>query len=387
MEVVIHGHVKPGFEPVRDVFENLWQEVEVGASFCAFVGNEKVVDIWGGWVDVDQSAEWQEDTLCNVYSTTKGLASAAIAALHSEGKLDFDEKVVTYWPEFGEAGKENVTVAQLLSHKAGLCGVDTKLEVADLYDWEKMTTLLAKQAPLWQLGTGAGYHAITWGYFPGELVRRITGKTLGQYFAEKVTGPIGASKDCYIGLPESELGRVATMNGPNRARKKPKKPDNPPRMPPLYAKALLNPSVSPFRDASSDTWRMAEIAAANGQANARGVATVYAALANGGELNGVRIMSAESIRETTRSEVELEKDLVLGRPMRRARGFMLNTEGAYGPYPEAFGHAGAGGSIGFADPHNHVAVGYAMNQMQADMEASPHSLLLTSALYDCAGLG
>lgn len=386
MDVTIHGYVADGFEPVKAVFERLWQEVEVGASFCAWIGQEKVVDIWGGWIDVDMSAEWQQDTLCNVYSTTKGLASAAIAALHDEGKLDFDEKVVTYWPEFGAAGKENVTVAQLLSHQAGLCGVDQKLTVEDLYDWDKMTSLLAAQKPLWEPGTGAGYHAITWGYFPGELVRRITGQTLGQYFAEKVTGPIGAGTDCYIGLPESELGRVATMNGPNRARKKPKAPASPPRMPPLYAKALLNPSVSPFRDASSDQWRMSEIAAANAQANARGIATVYAALANGGELNGVRIMSPEAIRETTRVEVEMENDLVLGRPMRRARGFMLNTEGAYGPNHNAFGHAGAGGSIGFADPDNQVAVGYAMNQMQADLEASPRSQLLSTALYQCAGI-
>lgn len=386
MKVVIHGHVAPGFEPVRDVFENLWKEVEVGASFCAYVGDEKVVDIWGGWVDVDMSAPWQEDTLCNVYSTTKGLASAAIAALVDEGKLDLDEKVVTYWPEFGAECKDRVTVAQLLSHQAGLCGVNEKLEVSDLYDWQKMTSLLAAQKPLWTPGEGAGYHAITWGYFPGELIRRITGQTLGQYFAEKITRPLGADRDCYIGLPASELGRVATMNGPNRARKKPKAPDSPPRMPPLYAKALLNPSVSPFRDASSDEWRMAEIAAANAQANGRGIATVYAALANGGKLGGVRVMGEDAIRETTRVEVEMEKDLVLGRPMRRARGFMLNTEGAYGPNPNAFGHAGAGGSIGFADPDNHVAIGYAMNQMQADLEASPRSLLLSNAVYESAGL-
>ncbi|MDZ7685105.1 MAG: serine hydrolase domain-containing protein [Gammaproteobacteria bacterium] len=185
-------------------------------------------------------------TLCNVYSTTKGLASTAIAVLHDEGKLDFDEKVTTYWPEFGAAGKGQVTVAQLLSHQAGLCGVDTKLSVADLYDWKKMVGLLEAQSPHWEPGTAAGYHAITWGYFPGELVRRITGKTLGEYFAEKVAEPLGAGHDVYIGLPASELSRVATMNGPNRARKKPKAPAGDIKMPPLYPVALLNPFRQPL---------------------------------------------------------------------------------------------------------------------------------------------
>ncbi|MEX1236961.1 MAG: serine hydrolase domain-containing protein, partial [Pseudomonadales bacterium] len=222
MEVEIFGDVAAGFEPVKAVFHNLWREVEVGASFCAYHQGRKVVDIWGGYVDVDMAKPWQRNTLVNVYSTTKGLASIAIAVLYDEGKIDYNEKVVTYWPEFGAEGKHNVTVAQLLSHQAGLCGVETKLEVEDLYDWDKMVNLLAAQKPLWPLGEGAGYHAITWGYFPGELVRRITGKTLGQYFHEKVAAPLDA--DFYIGLPESELGRVATMNGPNRARKKPKVP-------------------------------------------------------------------------------------------------------------------------------------------------------------------
>ena len=220
MEVEVFGEVAPGFEPVKQVFADLWKEVEVGASFCAWHRGQKVVDIWGGYSDVDMTRPWERDTLVNVYSTTKGLASLAIAVLYDEGKIDYDEKVVTYWPEFGAEGKQDVTVAQLLSHQAGLCGVDTKLEVEDLYDWDKMVRLLAAQKPWWKPGEGAGYHAVTWGYFPGELVRRITGKTLGQYFRDKIAGPLDA--DFYIGLPESEMHRVATMNGPNRARKKPR---------------------------------------------------------------------------------------------------------------------------------------------------------------------
>ncbi|MCB1693030.1 MAG: beta-lactamase family protein [Pseudomonadales bacterium] len=384
MEVEIHGDVAPGFEPVRQVFADLWKEIEIGASVCVYHQGKKVVDLWGGYTDVGMSHPWQRDTLVNVYSTTKGLASAAVAALYDEGKLDYDAKVIEYWPEFGAEGKQDVTVAQLLSHQAGLCGVDTKLTVEDLYDWDKMVNLLAAQKPLWSLGKDAGYHAVTWGYLPGELVRRITGKTLGQYFREKIAGPLDA--DCYIGLPDSEMARVATLNGPNRARKKPKAPANTNmEMPKLYPIALLNPSISPFKDACSREWRKAEIAAANAQANARGIATIYAALSMNGELNGVRILSKDAIDAATKLEVDNEIDLVTGRAMRRGRGFMLNTEGAYGPSPNAFGHAGAGGSVGFADRDNQVAIGYAMNQMQADLDASPRSVLLGRAVYECIG--
>lgn len=381
MQAEIFGEVAPGFEPVKQVFENLWQEVEVGASFCAFHRGRKVVDIWGGYAEVDESRPWEEDTLVNVYSTTKGLATIAMAVLYDEGGFDYDQKVVDWWPEFGAEGKEDVTIAQLLSHQAGLCGVDTKLEVEDLYDWEKMVALLAAQKPWWTPGKGAGYHAVTWGYFPGELIRRITGKTLGQYFHEKVAAPLNA--DFYIGLPDSEMDRVATLNGPNRARKLPRAPAGNIEMPRLYPVALLNPSISPFRHACSYEWRKSEIAAANGQANARGIATIYAALSMGGELDGTRIISEQAIAEAVKPEVDMQEDLVLGRPLRRSRGFILNTEGAYGPSPDAYGHAGAGGSVGYADPDNQVAVGYAMNQMQADLAAEPRSVLLSKALYDC----
>lgn len=381
MEVEVHGEVRPGFEPVRDVFANLWKNIEVGASVCVYHRGEKVVDLWGGFCDPEMSVPWQEDTLVNVYSTTKGLASLAVAILHDEGKLDYDEKVVTYWPEFGAEGKQDITVAQLLSHQAGLCGVDEKITVEDLYDWDRMVNLLAAQKPLWKPGTAAGYHAVTWGYFPGELVRRITGMTLGQYFHEKVAAPLAA--DFYIGLPDAEMDRVATMIGPNRARVQPEAPPANVEMPEFYPIALLNPSIRPYKDASSYEWRKAEIAAANGQANARGVAKIYGAAAMNGKLGDVDIISANALDEALKVEVDEQIDLVTGRPMRRARGFMLNTEGAYGPNREAFGHAGAGGSLGFADRKAGVGFGYAMNQMQADTEAIPRSKLLVDAVYDC----
>jgi CubicO group peptidase (beta-lactamase class C family) len=382
MTLIIHGEVSSGFEAVRDVFTAFWDDIEVGASVCAYYQGEKVVDLWGGHCAPDGTQNWATDTLVNVYSTTKGMGSLALAILADEGKIDYAEKVSTYWPEFGAAGKQSVTVAQLVSHQAGLCGVETKLTTSDLYDWQKMINLLAAQRPLWPLGTGAGYHAITWGYFPGELIRRITGQTLGEFFQSRVAGPLNA--DFFIGLPDQHHHRCATMVGPNRARKQPA-PGTKPVMPTLFPIALQNPSVSPFKDASSASWRRAEIAGANGQANARGIASIYAALANGGELNGTRIISKKGLADALCEEVNEQIDLVLGKSMRRARGFMLNTGEEFGPNPSSFGHTGAGGSIGFADPAKHLAVGYAMNQMQADANATPRATLLINALYGCLG--
>jgi CubicO group peptidase (beta-lactamase class C family) len=380
MTLMIHGEVSSGFEPVRDIFKAFWDDIEVGGSVCAYYKGEKVVDLWGGHCAPDGAKEWTADTLVNVYSTTKGMGSLALAILADEGKIDYNEKVCTYWPEFGAAGKQSVTVAQLVSHQAGLCGVDTKLTTADLYDWQKMVNLLAAQRPLWPLGTGAGYHAITWGYFPGELIRRITGQSLGEYFQARVAGPLGA--DFFIGLPDEQHHRCATMVGPNRARKQPA-PGPKPVKPALFAIAQQNPSISPYKDVSGAPWRRAEIAGANGQSNARGIATVYAALARGGELKGTRIISETGLADALCEEVGEQIDLVLDKPMRRARGFMLNTGAEFGPNPKSFGHTGAGGSIGFADPAKHLAMGYAMNQMQADANATPRATLLIDALYRC----
>jgi CubicO group peptidase (beta-lactamase class C family) len=243
-----------------------------------------------------------------------------------------------------------------------------------------MTNLLAAQRPLWPLGTGAGYHAITWGYFPGELIRRITGLTLGEFFQARVAGPLDA--EFFIGLPDQHHHLCATFIGPNRARKQPK-PRTKTAMPALFSIAQQNPSVSPFTDVSSAPWRRAEIAGANGQSNARGIATVYAALANGGELNGTRIISEQGLNNALHEEVDDQLDLVLGKPMRRGRGFMLNTGEEFGPNARSFGHTGAGGSVGFADPDKHLALGYAMNQMQADASATPRATLLINALYKC----
>lgn len=310
------------------------------------------------------------------------MGSLAIAILADEGKIDYEARVVDYWPEFGQAGKGDITVAQLLSHQAGLCGLKQKTSIEDLYDWEKIVSLLEVQEPLWEPGTACGYHAVTWGYFPGELIRRITGKTLGTFFRERVAVPLKA--DFYIGLPDSEMHRAAGMIGPNRARVPIKPVESPPEIPEHYAIALLNPNIRPYKDASSKAWRKAELAAANGQSNARGIARVYGMMANGGELDGNRIISQKGIEVATREEVDdSQNNLVTGRSLRFARGFALNTESHYGPNRKAFGHAGAGGSLGFANLEAGIGFGYAMNQMQVNPDDELRSGILINALYDC----
>ena len=381
--VEIHGSTTPRFARVRDVFAgNFATDIEVGASFSVVLDGATVVDLWGGYRDRAATQPWLADTLVNVYSTSKGLASVAFAVAVEDGALDYEAPVTRYWPEFGAHGKHVLSVGQLLSHQAGVCGPRTAITVQDLYDWPKMTALLAAMEPWWPPGTAAGYHAVTWGYLPGELVRRATGSTLGRLFRERVAAPLGA--DCYIGLPEEEMPRVAELVGPNHARQQPE-PGPLPVMPPLYPRALQNPVIRPFQDVCTPAWRRAEIAAANAHANARGIARIYGALACDGELEGVRILSAAGIAAATHIEVDGSMDLVLGREARLARGFMLNSLAQWGPNPNAFGHNGAGGSIGFADPRARLGVGYAMNQMQPGLPADTRGDRLVRAVYDALG--
>ena len=381
-EFPVHGFTAPGFEALRDVFQrNFTDDIEVGASFSAVLDGQTVVDLWGGFQDRACTRPWLEDTLVNVYSTTKGLASIAFATLVDDGLIDYDAPVRDYWPAL-RAGRDGLTVGQLLSHQGGVCGLRDPVAVADLYDWARMIARIEAEEPHWTPGTAAGYHAVLWGFLPGELALRVSGRTLGQILATRVATPLDA--DFYLGLPAAAHPRVADLVGPNHARRQP----DPSalvgvQMPALYQYALQNPSIRPWQDACSAAWREAEIAAANGQANARGIARIYGATARGGELGGVRILSQAAIDAMVREEVGEQDDRVLGRPMRRGRGVMLNTQNQYGPNPDSYGHAGAGGSVGFADPARRLGVGYAMNQMQPGIETDTRGNRLVSALYRC----
>jgi CubicO group peptidase (beta-lactamase class C family) len=384
----VHGFVGPGFEAVRVAFErNFADGYEVGASFSAVLNGAVVVDLWGGFADAELTRPWQEDTIVNVYSTTKGIASATVALLAGEGALRYDTPVAEYWPELC-AGAGGLTVGQLLAHQGGLCGLRRTLTVADLYAWDRMIGWLEEEEPHWEPGTAAGYHAVTWGYFPGELVRRITGKTLGTLLAERISGPLEA--DFHIGLAETERERVAHVIGPNRARAhantdaKPRMPAAATfTMPPLYSVALQNPVIRPHADVATPEWRRAEIAAANGHGNGRSIARIYGVLAAGGRYRGEPIVAERGLVAAVHEEAAPGMDLVLGREMRRARGFLLNSYGMYGPGAGSYGHSGAGGSVGFADPERQLGVGYAMNQMQMGIDNDSRAGRLITALYGC----
>jgi CubicO group peptidase (beta-lactamase class C family) len=377
----VHGRVASGFEPVREVFaRNFTDDIEVGASFCAIVDGETVVDLWGGYQDRACTRPWHADTLVNVYSTTKGIASIAFAALVEDGLIDYDAPVADYWPEL-RAGRNGLTVGQLLSHQSGVCGLRERVAITDLYDWQTMVARISAEEPHWEPGTAAGYHAVLWGYLPGELALRASGESLGSILASRIVGPLGA--DFYLGLPTAQHGRVADLIGPNHARKLPDLSAMMGlKMPPLFKYALQNPSIRPWQDACSAAWRSAEIAAANGQASARGIARIYGAMARGGELGGVRVLREQTINSMCREEVGEGNDLVLGRPLRRGRGVILNTQAMYGPNPNTYGHSGAGGSVGLADPALKLGIGYTMNQMQPGIETDTRGNRLLRAVMD-----
>lgn len=386
----VEGRVAPGFERVRSAFEeNFAAGREVGASFAVTLGGQSVVDLWGGHADAARTRAWQHDTIVNVWSTTKGLASLCVAMLVDRGRLSYEQAVASVWPEFAAAGKEALTIGEVLSHQGGLPGIEGKIAVEDFADHDAMAARLAAQAPMFEVGQ-PGYHAITHGFLTGELVRRVDGRTLGRFFAEEIAGPLGA--DAAIGLPEFDEARVAEMI--------PAPPGKPAPLPPHPAAraALANPPLD-ARAANRRWWRAAEIPSVNAQTNARALARIYGMLACGGvgmlACGGVddladdggasgserRWLSAETLEAATRKRVHA-KDLVLGIPMRWGAGFSRNDGVTYGPNRNTFGHSGWGGSFGCADPDARLGVGYAMNQMFANLRGDPRSLSLIAAVYD-----
>jgi CubicO group peptidase (beta-lactamase class C family) len=371
----IQGRVEPGFERVREAFEaNFAEDLEVGASFAVVRDGALVVDLWGGFADEARQRPWQRDTLVNVWSTTKGLASLCVAMLVDRGRLSYDRPVAEWWPEFAAEGKGDLTVAEVLSHQGGLSGCVDPLRPRDFADHDAMAARLAAQAPLFATGR-SGYHAVTHGVLTGELVRRASGRSLGRFFAEAVAGPLGA--DAWIGLPESEDHRCASMTGPPRGTPTPLPPH------PAARAALANPPLD-ARLPNERWWRAAEIPSVNAQTHARALAAIYGMLARGGEQGGRRYLSPSTLAEATKVRVH-GTDLVLGIPMRWAAGFLRNDGAVYGPNRHSFGHSGWGGSFGCADPDAAVGIGYAMNRMGANLRGDPRSLRLIEAVYASLG--
>ncbi len=370
-EAKIEGFVAAGFERVRDAFaENFAAGREVGASFAVVRDGAVVVDLWGGFRDRARTKPWARDSLVNVWSTTKGLAALCVALLVDRGKLSYEQTVASVWPEFAAGGKGSLTIAQLLSHQGGLTGLREPIALRDFADHAKIVRLLAAQEPFFAPGQ-SGYHAITHGFLASELVRRTVGKTLGTFFRDEIAAPLGA--DAWIGLPETEDARAAEMVGP------PAGPNMPLPEHPAARAALTNPPLDP-EVPNQRWWRAAEIPAANGHANAAGLARIYGMLARGGEQDGTSFLSASTLADARRERVQ-STDLVLQVPMQWAAGWMLNGLGIYGPNERTFAHAGWGGAFGAADPDAKLGLGYAMNQMYPNLMGDPRSLTLIEATY------
>ncbi|MFG2601058.1 serine hydrolase domain-containing protein [Streptomyces sp. NPDC048462] len=377
----VHGHCDERFLAVRAAFEaNFRERDELGAAVTVLVDGRPVADLWGGWADGARTRAWERETLVNVWSTGKGPTALCAHILADRGLLDLDAPVAAYWPEFAAAGKEGVLVRHLLSHRAGLAGLREPHTLDELYDWELTCARLAATEPWWEPGTRSGYHALTYGFLVGEVVRRVSGLLPGEFLRREVTGPLGI--DFTIGLPGGDAGRAAELVAPkpDRARRAAVFA----RMEPVAVASLLNPP-SGAAAANTPAWRAAEIPAANGHGTARAVAALYALLAGGSGPDGRPVLSqkaAERVREGQGSC----RDLVLG------AGFDHETEialgpwlsgpnGSYGPNPRAFGHDGAGGSCGLADPEAGIALGYVMNRMGPLIADDPRKRALIDAVY------
>ncbi|MGH2602735.1 MAG: serine hydrolase domain-containing protein [Dehalococcoidia bacterium] len=351
----IHGTSSDRFASVRDAMaQNFDNGSDVGASVAVTLDGELVVDLWGGHADEACTTAWEEDTITNVWSTTKTMTALCALMLADRGEIDLHAPVARYWPEFAAAGKGAVEVRHLLGHTSGLSGWQEPVTVETLCDWERATSLLAAQEPWWEPGSASGYHAFTQGYLVGEVIRRVTGRTVGQFFAAEVAGPLGA--DFHIGLDPSNFGRVANVIPP----------------PPLPV-AGLDPTsvavrtfVSAPLDATvawTEAWRRAEIPAANGHGNARSVAIAQSVLACGGEVGGRRFLSAEGC-EAVFEQQAYGTDLVLGIPLRFGMGYGLSSaELPMGTGERVCFWGGWGGSLIVADLDARMTVAYVMNRM------------------------
>jgi CubicO group peptidase (beta-lactamase class C family) len=366
----LHGTCDDRFTPVREAMQaNFDRGADVGASVSVVVAGEPVVDLWGGTID-DTGTPWERDTITNVWSTTKTMTALCALVLADQGELDVHAPVARYWPEFAANGKENVEVAHLLGHTAGLPGFDEPITEDTYCDWDRCTSLLAAQAPWWEPGTASGYHAITQGYLVGEVVRRITGQSLGSFFAKEVAGPLGA--DFFIGLPPEADDRVANVIPP------PPFPEAPEGS--IVARVLGNP---PMRAEFSWTtpWRRAEVPAANGHGNARSVARVQSVLANGGEVDGIRLLSEKGC-ELVFEEQARGTDLVLGVPIRLGIGYGLTgDEVPLSPNARTCFWGGWGGSIIVIDLDARMAVAYMMNRMGEGTIGDDRGLGIVMAAY------
>ena len=371
----VQGQCQPRFEALRQLFAaNIASGADLGASLAVTLDGEFVVDLWGGWADEARTRPWTADTVTNVWSTTKMMTSLTALLVVDRGELDRDAPVARYWPEFGAAGKSGIQLRHLMSYNSGVSGWEQPVTMADLCDREKTTALLAAQAPWWQPGSGSGYHALNYGHLVGEVVRRITGQSLGAFFSQQIAQPLGA--DFHIGLPASEFGRVSNVVPP------PPLPFDFSALDP--ASVMFKTLSNPLPDASAswtDGWRQAEIGAANGQGNARSAARIQSVLAGGGEVDGIRLLSQRTIDRIF--EVQSHGvDLVLGVPIKMGVGYGLPiAELPYIPDGKVCFWGGWGGSLVIVDCDRRMTFSYVMNKMAPGVMGGENVAGLAACAY------
>ncbi|HEY1740823.1 MAG TPA: serine hydrolase domain-containing protein [Acidimicrobiia bacterium] len=390
----VQGWTANGFEGVRDAFAaNFASGLEVGAAFTAYHRGQKVADLWGGVADQESGRPWAEDTMILVFSTTKGITAMCANQLVQEGRLDVHAPVVQYWPEFGAAGKEHITVEQLLSHQSGLAWVEPAMPLEDALEWENVVRALEHEPPHWEPGTKHGYHATTFGWLVGEVIRRVSGQRIGDYLREHVAGPLDA--DFYIGLPEALEPRVAALismfppgidldpDAPSSGEPNPVRemimqfmgPDT------VLGKALASPGGA-FRNPdvfNTRAVRAAEIPAANGIGDARSIARLYAACV--GEVDGVRLLTPAQLDDAITQRTTGPNTVLLDLDIQFGLGFMVRSSLIALGGPRSFGHFGLGGSMGWADPDAELALGYVMNRLDMGVAGDVRSTNLVNACY------
>lgn len=378
--IPIGGTCDPRFARLRETFtENFTQRGEPGGAIALMVDGRLVCDLWGGFRDAARERPWARETLVNFFSVGKAFTALVALRLVERGALDLDAPAHCHWPEFGCNGKETVTLRHMLSHQAGLPAIREDLPDGAALDWKRMTEALAAETPWWQPGTAHGYHVNTFGYLVGELVRRASGLTVGQILHDEVAGPLGA--DVHIGLPSTEHHRAAEFLWPPVVIPRPEgELDDVTLM--KWNTYWNPPGISGSGWVNRPEWREAEIPSTNGHGTARGIARVYSALAAGGSIDGVEVLSAGMLAAAA-EEQSFGPDRILERESRFALGFQLpQAERPLGPNAEAFGHFGAGGSLGFCDPVARVAFGYVTNDMGPRWQ-NPRNKALLAAIYDC----
>ncbi|MEM9573303.1 MAG: serine hydrolase domain-containing protein [Pseudomonadota bacterium] len=370
--VDISGNCDDRFVGVKAAFENNFNTLdEIGASVAITYEGEFVVDLWGGHLTRDKAAPWAEDTIINVWSSTKTMAAMCLLLLADKGEVDLHAPVGTYWPEFNTGGKDKVEVRHFLSHMAGLSGMDTPVDSEAVYDWDWMVRELAAQTPWWEPGTASGYHALTQGHLIGEVVRRVTGQTLGAFYKQEIADPLGA--DFHIGTPESEFSRISPLETPTSTATFDDQES-------IAARTFKNPAVDAAQ-AMEDGWRKAEIPAANGHGNARSIVRAQTPMANGGEAFGKKILSEAGTRRVFEQQAS-GVDLVLGIPLILGMGYGINNPVLpLGPNKNIAFWGGYGGSIVLIDQDARMCISYVMNRMESGLTGDMRGFALIMAAY------